>query len=353
MRKKELAASLLSLVGFVFVLALSSGASAEEFYKGKSIRFVVGFAAGGGYDTYTRTIARHISRHIPGNPSTVVENMDGAGSLIAAHYIYKNAEPDGLTVGLFNSAMVLRQALGDPSVRFNAAKMGWVGAPSVGLPTCAVMGFTGLKTLDDVLNSKKPIKMGATRAGATTDDLPRILNMTLKTNFNVISGYKGTSRIRLALQKKEIDGVCFGWESMRTTGRAMLDSSGDDKLIPFLTHAESEEPEVKNLPRLRDTVKAKAGEEGMAILNAWLPQYEFQRPYSLPPGTPKDRLAILRKGLKATLEDPEFLADAKKSKLLITYVSGEEIEGLVSTILATPESAKKKLQFLVPKRKKK
>lgn len=346
---KKFFLSLAVIVGLV-CLGFPPKAAADEFYKGGTIRFVVGFAAGGGYDTYTRAVARHVGKHIPGNPATLVENMDGAGSLIAANYLYKNAEPDGLTVGIFNSAMVLRQALGDRSVRFDARKLGWIGTPSVGLPSCAVMGFTGLKRLEDVINSKKPLKMGSTRAGATTDDLPRILNITLGTKFEVISGYKGTSRIRIAMQKKEVDGACWGWESMRTTGRAMLDASGDDKLIPFITHGKSEDPEVKDLPRLRDVIKAKAGEEGLAILNAWLPQYDFQRPFSMPPGTPKARLAIIRKAFGATLEDPEFLADARKSKLLITYVSGEEIEQLVAQILATPESAKKKLQFLVPKR---
>ncbi|MBI4524009.1 MAG: hypothetical protein HY695_09390 [Deltaproteobacteria bacterium] len=291
-----------------------------------------------------------IGKHVPGNPTTVVENMDGAGSMIAANTLYRKSDPDGLTIGIFNSALVLRQALGDRAARFDASKFGWIGTPSVGLPTCAVMGFTGVKTLDDVINSKKSLKMGSTRPGATTDDLPRILNLTLGTKFETISGFTGTSRIRIALQKREVDGVCFGWESMRTTGRAMLDASGDDKLIPFITHGNSEEPEVKNLPRLTETIKAKAGDEGLAILNAWLPQYEFQRPFSVPPKTPKDRLATLRKAFKTTLEDPEFKSEAKKSKLLLTYVSGEEIQKHVATILATPPNAKQKLSFLVPKK---
>ena len=325
-------------------------ASADEFYKGKTIRFIVGFAPGGGYDTYTRVVARHIGKHIQGNPATVVENMEGAGSMIAANTLYRNTEPDGLTVGVFNSALVLRQALGDRAARFDASKFGWIGTPSVGLPSCAIMGFTGLKTLDDILASKRSIKMGSTRPGATTDDLPRILNLTLDTNFDIIRGYTGTSRIRIALQKREVDGVCFGWESMRTTGRSMLDAKGDDELIPFITHADSEEPEVKDLPRLEEVVKEKAGEDGMAILNAWLPQYDFQRPLSVPPNTPKDRLATLRKAFKTTLEDPQFLAEAKTSKLLITYVPGEKIEKKVAKILATPAKAKQKLSFLVPQK---
>lgn len=344
---------LLAILFMAFLLASSTTATAQDYYAGKTVRFVVGFAAGGGYDTYTRTIARHIGRHIPGNPSTVVENMDGAGSLIAAHHIYKNAEPDGQTVGIFNSAMVLRQALGDRSVRFDARKFGWVGTPSVGLPSCAIMAFTGIKTLGDVLNSKKPIKMGSTRPGATTDDLPRILNLLLKTKFEIISGYKGTSRIRIAMQKKEVDGCCWGWESMRTTGRSMLDAGGEDKLTPFLTHGDSGDEEVKHLPRILDVVEKRAGEKGLQIVNAWLPQYDFQRPVSVPPGTPRDVVQTLRKAFKATLEDPEFLADAKNSKLIITYVPGERIEKLVDQILSTPAEAKKSLQFMVRTGKKK
>jgi tripartite-type tricarboxylate transporter receptor subunit TctC len=338
---------------FIVVLGLAvigtspTSSSAEDFYKGKTLRFVSGAAPGGGYDTYTRAVARHIAKHIPGNSGTVVENMEGAGTLIAANYMYNNAEPDGLTIGNWNSAIVLRQALGDRGVRLDASKVGWIGAPSVGQPTCAMMGFTGLKTLDDVIATKKQLKMGATRAGSTTDDLPRILNLTIGTKFDVISGFTGTSRIRLAMQKRELDGSCWGWESMSVTGKAMLNASGDDKLIPFITHGNAEDPQVKNLPRLRDVVNAKAGEKGLAILDTWLNQYNFQRPLTLPPGTPKERVNILRKAFKATLEDPEFLQDAQKSKLDITYVSAEEIEKLVSRILGISQETKDSLGFLV------
>jgi tripartite-type tricarboxylate transporter receptor subunit TctC len=320
---------------------------ADDFYKGKTLRFVCGAAPGGGYDTYTRAVARHIAKHIPGNPGTVVENMEGAGTLIAANYMYNNADPDGLTIGNWNSAIVLRQALGDRGVKLNAREFGWIGAPSVGLPTCAIMGFTGLKTLDDVIATKQRLKMGATRAGSTTDDLPRILNLTIGTKFDVISGFTGTSRIRLAMQKRELDGACWGWESMSVTGKAMLEASGNDQLIPFVTHGNDEDPQVKNLPRLRAVVSAKAREEGLAILDTWLNQFNFQRPLTLPPGTPKERVDIVRKAFKATLEDPEFSQDAKKSKLDITYVSAEEIRKLVSQILGISEKTKASLGFLV------
>ncbi len=338
------------VIGLTFLVGASTTALGEEFYKGKTILFVVGYAPGGGFDTYTRAVAGHIGKYIPGNPTPIVQNMTGAVSLTAAHYIYNRAKPDGLTVGVWHSAIVLRQALGDRSVKFKSDKFGWIGAPVRGLPTCAIMAFTGLKTLKDVLNLKKPIKMGGTFPGSPPFELPRILNLTLGTKFHVIPGYGGTPRIRIAMQRREVDGACFGWESMRVTARAMLDAKGDDKLIPFLTHGNPQDSEVKDLPRFTEVIK---GKENLAILNAYLQPFNFPRPLTLPPGTPKERLSILRKAYKATLKDPEFLADAKKSKLVIDYVSGEEIEKFVDEILAISPETKESLQFLVVKKKKK
>jgi tripartite-type tricarboxylate transporter receptor subunit TctC len=352
MKRKFLCAVKLA-IGVAFLTAALPQALAEEFYAGKTIRVVVGFRPGGGFDKYTRVVARHMSNHIPGRPSLAVENMPGGGSAVAANTMYNKAKPDGLTLWIWHSTLVLRQALGDKKVKFDPRKVGWIGAPSIGTPTCAVMAFTGLKTLEDVINSKKPLKMGGTRAGQPPDDLPKILNLTIGTKFQVISGYKGSSPIYAAMHKREVDGACMGWEGMRTTARSMLEASGDDKLIPILIHRNPQDPEVKDLPQLWDVIKAKAGEEGTAILNAWLGSYEFVRQFSVPPGTPRDRLLTLRKAFKATLEDPEFLADAKKSKLVITYVSGEEIEGYVKRIVAITPKAKEKLQFLVSKKKKK
>ena len=346
--KKKFLYLVILILGFALLASSSATAFGADFYKDKVIRFIVGASPGGGYDTYTRTIARHMGRHIPGNPAFIVQNMPGAGHLIAGHYIYKRTKPNGLTIGVWNSAWILKQALGDRTVKLKGEKIGWIGAPVRGLPSCAIMGYTGLKTLKDILNSKKPLKMGSTRGG-TTADLPRILNLTLGTKFKVIFGYGGTGPIRLAMQRKELDGVCFSWESMRVTARAMLDAKGDEKLIPFLTHGDSQDPEVKDLPRLKKIVKGK----NLEIVNAWLQQYNFQRPLTLPPGTPKERLSILRKAFRATLKDPKFLAQAKKSKLIINYVSGEESEKFVNQMLSISPKAKESLQFLIAKKRKK
>jgi hypothetical protein len=164
----------------------------------------------------------------------------------------------------------------------------------------------------------------------------------------VISGFTGTATTRVALQKREVNTFCSQWESMRVTARAMLDATGEDKLIPFIISEHWEDPEVKNLPLFKDAIKDP---KKYGIFRAWAAQMDFQRPFSVAPGTPKDRLEILRNGLTQTLKDPELLAEAKKSKLVITPVSGEKTEKLVDEVLSMPAEAKKSLQFLVRKTK--
>ncbi|MGH7824178.1 MAG: Bug family tripartite tricarboxylate transporter substrate binding protein [Candidatus Binatia bacterium] len=346
--KKKIVLSIAIIVGLVFLGDLST-TRADEFYQGKTIRFIVGYAAGGGYDTYTRAIARHIGNHIPGNPATVVDNMEGAGSLLAANYMFNKADPDGLTVGVFNSGMVTQQSLGSRGIQFDARKFGWVGAPGTGFPSCLVMGFTGLKTLDDVIKSSDKLKFGATRAGASSDDVPKLMNELMGTKFQIISGYKGTSPIRVALQRREVNALCSGWESMRVTAVSMLRAQGGDRLIPFIIHGKPQDEEVKDLPRFTKVIK---GEENVAAFKAWANQYDFQRPLVVPPNTPRERLQMLRTALQKTLDDPKFLSEANKSKLVIGDVTGEDAERAVEEILSISPAIKKKLQFLVTTKKK-
>jgi tripartite-type tricarboxylate transporter receptor subunit TctC len=332
------------VVGLVLIATAQS--SANDFYKGKTIRFVVGLAAGGGYDLSARTIGRHMGKHIPGHPNIVVENMTGAGSLIAANYTYNSAKPDGLFVGIWNSGYVLRQALGDKAMRFDARKYGWIGAPTKGTPFCSIMAHTGLKSLKEIVAANRELKMGSTGPGSTYDDMPQILNRTIGTKFSVISGYEGTSTILVAMRRKEVDGGCWTWESGRTTARPMLDAKGDDKLIPFLIHRREPDPEVKDLPLIPEVIK---GEDNLSAYRTWAGTYEFQRPFTVPPGTPKERLQLLRKGFADTMKDPEFIAEANKSKLETTYVSGEEVDKYVNQVLSITPKAKELLSFLMTK----
>jgi tripartite-type tricarboxylate transporter receptor subunit TctC len=342
----KLCLSMVTLVGLVFLAPLSN-AVGDEFYKGKTVRFIVGFAAGGGYDTYTRLVARHMGRYIPGSPSTVVENMDGAGGLIAANHIYSKITPDGLTVGIWNSFNVFMNAMGDPGVKIDGRKIEWIGTPGKDSPACAIMGFTGLKTMDDILKSGKPFRMGAVREGNTVH-LPTMLNHWAGAKFDIIPGYTGTSKIRLAMRSKEVDGACWTWDSMRATARSMLEAKGDDQMIPFVISDRWEDPEVKDVPLFSEVFKDK---DKVHAFNVWNAANQFARPFTLSPRTPKDRVNILRKAFKATMEDKDFLADAKKSNLTVEYVSGEEAEKLVKQIYSMPPEVKEMLEFTVRKRK--
>jgi tripartite-type tricarboxylate transporter receptor subunit TctC len=330
-------------LGLNLLSATYQVAAAQDFYKDKTIRFIVGQGAGGGYDTYTRTIARHIGKHIPGNPSAVVENMTGAGSLVSANYLFNNAKPDGLTIANWNSAFVLNQALGDRNVKFDARKFGWIGAPSKGVPVFVVMAFAGVKSFDEMLKAGKSIRVGGTAPGSHSIDLPLMLNKMLGTKFNVVSGYQGTAQVRLAMQRREVDGDFTNWESVIATRRDMVDAKGDERLLPLLIHARLTDAEVKSVPLFTDVL---GSELNRATYNAYMSQMEYQRPLTVAPGTPRERLEILRRAFKATLGDPEFQAQAAKAKLDITLVSGEEAERIVREVLAIPPRVKENLQFL-------
>jgi tripartite-type tricarboxylate transporter receptor subunit TctC len=331
----------------VLGLILPSAVSAAGFYAGKNIRFVVGFAAGGGYDAYARLVAKHITQYIPGNPSTVVENMDGAGSVIAANYMYNKADRDGLTVGIWNSQNIFNQMMGDPSIRFDGRRFGWIGSPSTDSVACAIMGFAGPKTFAQIVQSKKPLRMGATRAGNTTD-LPNMLNRWAGTHLEVIAGYRGTSKIRLAMRSHEVDGACWTWDSMRATARSMIEAKGDDKMIPFIINGKWEDPEVKDIAQFHDVIKDQANRKAF---DTWNAANEFARPFSLPPDSPREALSILRKAFEATLKDKGYLADAHKSKLPVHYISGEKVDHYVDQIYSISSDIKKRLEFLVKRPK--
>jgi tripartite-type tricarboxylate transporter receptor subunit TctC len=332
-----------TLFALILLLAPDQSGFPQDFYRDKTLRFIVGQAAGGGYDTYTRTVAQFMSKHVPGNPAAVVENMTGAGSLVAANYIYNNAKPDGLTIGNWNSAFVLNQALRDSNVKFDARKFGWLGAPSKGVPVCLIMAFTGPKTFDEIARSTKPIRMGGTAPGSHSIDLPLMLNKMIGTKFNVVSGYQGTAQIKIALQRREVDGHCTNWDSVLATQKDLLDAKGDDRMMPFLVHSRLADTELKNVPLFSEVLK---DEIHANTYKAYMAQMEYQRPLTVAPATAKEKLEILRRGFKATLKDAEFLAQANRLRLDITYVSPEEIDRWVNEVLNIQPKVRENLQFL-------
>lgn len=302
-------------------LSLSSALAQESFYKGKTVRIIVGASAGGGYDTYSRTISRHIGKHIPGNPTFAVENMPGAGFLISANHMYKVARPDGLTIGHFIGGLFLQQLLGKSGIEFDARKFEYVGAPAQDNYMLGISKSTGITSIDQWLSSKTVLKFGGVGIGSATDDIPKVLAATIGLPVQVVSGYKGTADVRLAFNSGEVQGVCNAWESFKSTWRKELDT-GD--VILVLQNTAKPHPDQPKLPQAINYAKT---DEAQKLVRALVHSVgPTARPYVLPPGTPKDRVQTLRRAFIDTLKDPEFLADAAKAKLDINPLDGAELE---------------------------
>lgn len=309
-------------------LALASAYAQDSFYKGQTVRIIVGASAGGGYDTYSRTIARHMGKHIPGNPAILVENMPGAGFLISANYMYKVAKPDGLTIGHFIGGLFLQQLLGKPGIEFDAAKFEYIGVPTQDNYVIGVSKKnTDISTMDQWLKSKTVVKLGGVGAGSATDDIPKVLMATIGLPAQLVSGYKGTADVRLAYNNGEVQGVCNSWQSFSATWPNELKSG--DLTIVLQTTAKSH-PELSKVPLAISYAKT---DEAKNLIRALVHSVgPAARPYMLPPGTPKERLMTLRKAFMDTMKDSEFLADAKKAKLDINALDGAELETHVKEV---------------------
>ena len=300
----------------------------SNFFEGKTIRLIVGFTAGGGYDAYTRTIGRHMGKHISGNPAIIVENMPGAGSMISANYIYKVAKPDGLTIGHFIGGLFLQQLLGKPGIEFDAAKFNYVGVPAQDNFVLGIAKSTGIADVDSWLASKQVIKFGGVASGSGSDDIPNILKATIGLPIQLVSGYKGTADVRLAFNSGEVSGLSNSWESTKSTWRKELET-GELKLV--LQATLKPHPEFPKLPMALNYAKT---EEAKRLISTVARVHgPTVRPYVLPPSTPKDRVQTIRIAFMDTMTDPEFLAEAKKVNLDINADDGAALEQNVKEIL--------------------
>jgi tripartite-type tricarboxylate transporter receptor subunit TctC len=317
------------IIGFVLVFVFTSPALGQGFYKAKTVVFIVGAAPGGGFDTYTRIAARHIGKHIAGNPATIVQNMPGAGNLIAANYIYNKAEPDGLTVGHFSGSMIFKHVLGDQGVMFDGRKFGWLGTPAPERHACVLTDKSGVKTLEEWTASKRPIKLGSLGPGNATSALPQLLKAVLGLPISVIEGFKGTSDIRLAAESGEIDGACWGWDSIKVTWAKGVESGF---VRPVIQTTLEPHPDLTHIPVAIQQAKTREGQDLLRF------GYQAYGPsaiaYSVPPGVPTERLLILQKGFMATMKDPEFLAETKKANLVVNPIDGPGITKIVAELYA-------------------
>lgn len=310
---------------YLFIpLSLKAVNAQEDFYKGKTIRIVVGFSAGGGYDTYSRAIARHLGKHIPGNPKVIVENMPGASSLIAANHLYRIAKPDGLSIANIHGNQILNQVLGRPGIEFDARRFEWIGVPVRSPGACALTKASGVTDLEKWKASKTPVKLGATAPGDGAYNMTAVMKALFDLPMQMVSGYKGTTEIRLAAEGGEIAGGCWQWDSIKITWRKALDA-GEVNVV--LQLAPKPHPELSRVPLGLSLVKTP---EQKAIFQAAVHDANvLTRLYVLPPGTPRERIELLRKAFMGTMKDPEFVAEAEKAKLELDPMSGKEVETLV------------------------
>ncbi len=326
-------------------IAAAGLSHADDFYKGKTIRVIVGGSAGGGFDIYTRAMARHMGKNIPGNPALLVENMTGAGTLIAAKYLHSSAKPDGLAFGIFNGALILSGALGNKSVDFDMRELEYLGVPVQDNTVCALRKESGVTNMDQWFAAKTPLKLGGLSPGNSTSDVARIIAAALNLPIQLVEGYKGTNEIRLAADAGELHGACWAWETLKVAWSQAI-PAGD--VIPVLQVTAKKITELPNAPMALDLAKS---EEARQLLKAGaIDPAAIVRVYVTTPRTPKDRLQILRNAFAKTLTDPDFIAEAKKANLDINPLSGNEVKKIVDDLFKiTPATRTKLATILTPK----
>jgi tripartite-type tricarboxylate transporter receptor subunit TctC len=314
------------------------------FYQGKTVRIIVGFSAGGGYDQYSRLIARHLSKYIPGNPSVIVDNMPGVGSIIAANHVFNAAPKDGTIVGNISGPIVLEQLFGAPSVQFDMAKFRYLAVPVSESYLMIVHKRTGIQKLDDLRGeSAKQVSIGAI-PGSTVEHAPILVKEALNANLKIVSGYKGTADVRLALDSGEVDGFFNTWTSSKITSYDKI-KSGEWVLLAQMTEKPMKDLIVPNVPTIQAI--ARSEEQRLLLKYGTSTPNDFGKVYILPPGVPADRALALENAFARVFSDKELRADADKGKLEVDPLIGNSIQKLVVEFLNMPADVKNKLQTVL------
>ncbi len=320
------------------IVAFAPAAPAQnvaDFYKGKSVDLYIGYSVGGAYDLYARYLARHMGKHIPGNPTVVPKNMEGAGSLRLANWLYNVGPKDGTTFGIIGRGTGFDSLLGNQKAQFDATKFTWVGSANNEVSICVAWQGSGVTKFEDML--AKPLIVGGTSSSADTDQFPKITNGVLGTKMRVITGYPGGNEVGLAMERGEVQGRCgWSWSSVKSTHQKWLDEKRFAILVQL---ALKKHPDLPDIPLIVDLAKT---DEQRQILELIFARQVMGRPFVAPPNIPRERAEALRKAFMDTMNDKDFLADAEKAQLEITPVPGDQIEKLVKDIFsASPEIAKK------------
>ena len=319
--------ALTALAGW-FLSSTTIAIAQSDFYQGKAIRIIVGFSPGGGYDALARMLSRHMPKYIAGQPTILVENMTGAGSLLAANHIYKVAKPDGLTMGHFSGGFAFNQVMGQPGIELDTQKFVYVGAVARDESAIALTKASGITSMERWFAAKTPVKLGTTGPGAFgTDNVIKVIKAALNLPIQIISGYKGTADMRLAAESGEIDGTTWGWDSMRGTWQKALEAG---TVVVVLQTVPKPFPDLVKVPLAIDFAKTAEAKQLIEV-GIHFPS-KITKTLALPPGTPNDRAQILQKALQETVKDPDFIAEADKAKIGLAPVTADDMKKTVDEI---------------------
>ncbi len=339
---------------FVFVAFLSSvcltppwlAAQEEAFYRGKAVRIVVGLSSGGGYDRSARLIARHLGKYIPGNPDILVQNMPGAGSVIAANFVYNVAKPDGLTLLMPHNNIYLNQLAGSPEVKFDLRKFTWIGAAEKDDMMMFARADAPFESIDDVIKAKEPPRCGSTGVGSSDYVMSRILEETVGAKFNNVLGYPGSSEIALALERGEV--LCMGLTISTFFTREPFLSWQKKNFIRFIAQSgRQREERVPDAPTIYELMEQhKTPATSRRVAEAMLSGGEWARAMLAPPGTPPKRVEVLRAAYQKALTDPDLIAEAKKGRVEIVLSKGDELQTLVGKVMQQPAEVIERIKQL-------
>jgi tripartite-type tricarboxylate transporter receptor subunit TctC len=335
--RKTLLGIVASCVALLTMVGLGLADPVEDFYKGRTIKFIVGSNTGGSYDTYSRLLTAHMGRHIPGNPTLVVENMPGASGTKSAQYIGEIAPKDGSVIGMFNQSMPQRQMFEPDQVHFDLSKFGWIGAMNTSTTVFITWHTSGVKTLEDA--RKKEVVMGALSAAGGNSVYPLLINAFLGTKFKVVLGYQGGNTIQLAMERGEVDGrAAVVWSGLKAGWPHWI---AEKKIFVLLQTGLTKEKDLPDAPLLLDLAK---NQEEKAIFRFVSSDSAMGFPVTAPPGIPAERLAALQKAFLDTMKDPEFVKIATERQLEIEPSTGDEVRKVVEDLIGTPKDVIAKIK---------
>jgi tripartite-type tricarboxylate transporter receptor subunit TctC len=331
---------------FIF-LGITAAHAQAPYFQGKTITIVVGYQSGDGYDIWSRLLAAHMAKHIPGNPGMIVQNMPGAGSMIAANYIYGVAKPDALTMGSIGPSLYLDQLVGKKEVNFDWVKFGWIGSTENTPWLLYMRTDTPYKTIEDIRKAAQPPKCSATATGTSGHFIPKLLEEALGAKFNIIMGYKGGAEQDLALERGEV--VCRALSIPTFFAREPFATWRKNHTVRVLVQSgRKRDPRAPDVPTIHELMNEyKTPATTRSLVTAVLASGDIGRPFIVPPGVAADRLKILRDAFRKTMSDAAFLTDVKARKLAVDADSGEELETIAKEVVGQSREVIERMKQLL------